>query len=77
MMSDSQGQRHAEDRHKRLVAALSTLYWDKYVNNAWFKTSVDQLALFLEVLVDGLALRAEQEDETFRERLAAMERGLS
>lgn len=45
-----------------------------YQTNAWFKMAVDQLALFIPVLVDGLRRQAEERDAERADKVARLER---
>ena len=64
-----------EEQHRMLVTGLADQHLDLYRTNAWFRASVDQFALMLPLLVDGLASHAndrqEEQDKAYRALLAA------
>lgn len=49
---------HQEREDARLVRVLVGPYQEVYLNNPWFKLSIESFAQFLPVLVDGLAAQA-------------------
>lgn len=57
-----------------LRGALVADHVELYMRNAWFHQGVDALARFLPLLVEGLALQAEEQNKRLQASVAAMER---
>ena len=63
-----------QEAPRRLVSALITTPEQRtlYLDNAWFKLSIEELARFLPFLVSGLAATSEAEGERMARILEAM-----